>query len=405
LAVHFVGPGYVRLMHDQLGSGAEWSEDIAVDYEQPQSVEVSLPTANDNSVWLAFAAGEGEPRRDRMRVHWNGRDVFRPSVPLSPSKLLGVSLGLNGWNASNLRMFFDGRLTQAPRPGALGKLRAGELSGKLNLSLAEIGERGLWLYFERSDGEIAALVWQRDPAANGVKIGWHDGGRAEWLVTLPEAGLAGLSARLRVPEAGDSPSAWMVVEQRDGAVSARKTSFFGGGAVQAWGLQPEGWAGSALGSEPENDQRPAVELPGRVRLRFILPPGGFAGGSPLLTAGRTGAADSVYLRGLGGGRYVVGLDHWGIGSIESDPFALAAEIVHTMTAELGSLDATDARPKDQVRFTIDGRVVLDVAQVLYPVQPDEIFFGKNPLGMSTSGAEFLGEILSVRKRVEAGEGR
>lgn len=405
LAVRYVRPGFVRLVHDQLGSGAQWSEDIAVDYEQPQSVEVSLPTANDSSVWLAFAVGESGPRRDRMRVRWNGQDVFRPSVPLMPSKMLGVSLGLNGWNASNLRMFFNGRLTQAPRPGALGKLRAGELSGKLTVAPAEIGERGLWLYFERSDGEIAALVWQRDPTENGVKIGWHDGERAEWLVTLPETGLAGLSARLKVPGAGESPTTWMVVEQRDGAVSARITSFFGGGAVRAWGLQPEGWAGSALGSEPESDQRPAVELPGRVRLRFILPPGGFTGGSPLLTAGRTGAADSVYLRGLGGGRYVVGLDHWGIGSIESDPFTLAAEIVHTLTAELGSLDATGVLPKDHVRFTIDSRVVLDVAQVLYPVQPDEIVFGKNPLGMSTSGAEFLGEILSVRRRVEAGEGR
>jgi hypothetical protein len=46
-----------------------------------------------------------------------------------------------------------------------------------------------------------------------------------------------------------------------------------------------------------------------------------------------------------------------------------------------------------------------VAQPLYAVQPGEVVYGLNPHGMSTSGASFRGEIISVLSRAGADDTR
>ena len=147
----------------------------------------------------------------------------------------------------------------------------------------------------------------------------------------------------------------------------------------------------------------APRLPGRVRIRFLLPAGGYVGSDPLFSAGRTGAADSIFMRGLGNGRYVLGLDHWSVGSTESQPVMLAAGEVHTLVLELGSLAGAGEFPPDHVRLILDERVVLDTKLSLFPTKPEEIVYGRNPLGMSTSSPEFRGEIVSIRTQVSAAE--
>jgi len=140
-------------------------------------------------------------------------------------------------------------------------------------------------------------------------------------------------------------------------------------------------------------------LPGRVRLRFGVPAGGWAGSQPLLLAGKAEAADSVYLRPLGGGRYVVGIDHWGYGGAESAPVELVAG-VHTVVIELASLLPGGAR--QGVRVWLNDALVLNQpAQALYAVEATEIVFARNPLGMSTSGAKLEGTLYSVRTGVPA----
>jgi hypothetical protein len=118
--------------------------------------------------------------------------------------------------------------------------------------------------------------------------------------------------------------------------------------------------------------------------------------SPVLEAGRVGAADSLYLRALSGGRYVIGLDHWSVGAIESAPFELAPGEIHALVIEMASLEPGGATASGTVRVFLDGQVVMNRRTPLYPVLPADVVFGQNPLGMSTSAAVFEGDLISVR---------
>jgi hypothetical protein len=142
-------------------------------------------------------------------------------------------------------------------------------------------------------------------------------------------------------------------------------------------------------------------LPGRLEISFALPAAGLAQSAPLLSAGRTGAADSLYIRPAGAGKYVLGLDHWGFPARESAPLPLAGMQVHRVAIEWSSLFPPERSPGNRARVWLDGVVILDERLTLHPVTPGEIEIGRNPLGFSTSTAQFPGEIYSVRRHAEA----
>ena len=408
LAVEYVRPGFVRLLHDQQNGGGRWSEAFAVDYSQPQDVEVSVPAASDGGVWGAVDPSEASVMPGLLRVRWNGREAFRPDLPVLPAETLGVALGVNEWNSSGVGTFFGGRLVESPRLESLGFVRSGMLAGEMPLRDMVVVERGVWLRLDRADGKMAALVWERVQKSGLIRLGWVEAGRVSWLGCVEPVDGVALNVGVQVPElrgASEHVPAWVEVEVRNRAVLAHRTDFFATGSIQARGLRPLAWTGAALGRGPGASARAERSPPGRLRLRFMLPAGGFIGGDPLFSAGRAGSADSIFLRGIGDGRYVVGLDHWGLGSVESEPVALAAEDMHSLVIELASLGAAGELPRGRARLVLDGRVVLDGPQALYPVTPQEIVFGRNPLGMSTSGAVFRGQIVSVRTRAGVDETR
>lgn len=405
LAVEYVRPGYVRLMHDQKSGGGRWSEEFAVDYAQTQEIEVNLPAASERALWAEVDGVRPEQvRKDLLSVRWNGREVFRPDLPVLPSGILGVALGVNEWNSSSVRTFFAGRLVESPRMRPMGGLKPGVLMGRIVDGNGVKDERGIWLQLERSDGETAAIIWQRVKESGMIRLGWVEKGAVRWLAWMPPADAAASTVRLQIPavnEKAESGGGWIVMDVRGQAVSACKSDFFAKREIQAWGINPGDWKAVSPAQSGEWKAAGELRLPGRVQLRFLLPPGGFTGADPLISVGRAGMADSVFLKGVGGGRYTLGVDHWGLGATETAPFELKPGDVQTLVIELGSLDPEGGLPRDRVKLILGGRVVLDAAQALYPVRPEEIVFGQNPHGMSTSNAVFRGEIISVQTHVAA----
>jgi hypothetical protein len=409
LAIQYVRPGFVRLLHDQLGGGGRWSEEFAVDYRQSQWIEFNLPESSDEVPWDSNAQDLVKSKPKFLTVIWNDREVFRPELAPLPAAVHNVALGVNWWNASGMRVFFAGQLEELPRLQNVGLVKSGLLKSRFNWGESGAMGHGVWLRLERADGNVASLVWQKVKGSGLLRLGWMEDGRLSWLALIETSDVESIQARLQISAASASISVpsptWLEVEVRNKGVFAHKTAFFDGQTIRLWGLDKEAWQGSALGHTDTLTAKPTMELPGRLRLRFQLPAGGFSGSDPLLSAGRAGAADSIFLRGDGQGRYVLGLDHWGLGAVESKPIALAPDQVHTLVVELASLAKPGELPSGRARLLLDGQVVLDVAQALYPVEPKEIVFGLNPHGMSTSNAAFRGEIVSVRAQAAADDTR
>jgi hypothetical protein len=406
LAIEYTDRGHVRLIHDSLGAGADESEPFPVDYRETQWVDVETPFANDGLRWTAEGAeGRRAAPGSQLRVRWNGRDVFESKLPLHPADPRSVALGGSSLRSSQARLMYAGGIEPSPRREPLGSVRSGTLDCRLPSWDALADERGVLVRFDRADGEFAALIWRH--SGGRIQIGWVDAETMEWSPPLPTDRLPPfLRMVISPPQAAEGVTIasdtvkYESLEVSCGsfALLAAATDIFSTGPVNAGAILPPSWSGSALA--PSNSAAapapPLPALPGRVRIRFRLPPDGRTSGDPLLSAGKAGAADSIYLRQVGEGSYVLGLDHWASPAHETAPLKLDSANAHTVVIELGSLFSPGVIPRDAVRLILDGRIVMAARVPLYPVAIGEVAVGRNPLGMSTSVDQFRGEIISVR---------
>lgn len=120
----------------------------------------------------------------------------------------------------------------------------------------------------------------------------------------------------------------------------------------------------------------------RMKVRFPASP---TGPEPLLTLGRTGAGDFFFARSAGDGTVAFGFDHWGAGGPVTGPVALDPSQRHAVDVEL---DAGG----EEVRVTVDGKVVLAHRSAVHPWRADEVRAGRNPIGGTTTGPAFSGEL-------------
>jgi hypothetical protein len=145
---------------------------------------------------------------------------------------------------------------------------------------------------------------------------------------------------------------------------------------------------------------PASHREGALRVVLKLPAGAAQRNEPLVTTGRTGAGDVIYIEYLGHDRIAVGHDCWGYGGAVSKPFVvdfLAPQFVEVAMDSLSQRPSPQAGPPDaghrgaSVRW--NGREILTDAKDSYPPGPEDTEVGKNMIGASTCVPAFSGEIL------------
>ncbi len=147
---------------------------------------------------------------------------------------------------------------------------------------------------------------------------------------------------------------------------------------------------------------------GAIKLRVQLPQGPSPSPEPLVAAGEAGAATMAFLRVLPDGRISLGVEFWGAGVVESDPFSPevppggTAEIV--VAAPIFFPPAGDALwqgvpPAEQeargsrVRILFDGKMVLDRPIVHAPQRQTQVDIGANNIGGSFVAPTFRGKVL------------
>ncbi|HEX3729660.1 MAG TPA: hypothetical protein VHV47_07635 [Opitutaceae bacterium] len=404
VAVQYASPTTVRVIHDSLGAGVVASDPIPVDYGRPQELEIEAPFAYDGVSWAEENPASNAAPPARLTVRWNGRQVLVSPHRPHPADPGEIAIGAAIRQCSGVSMLFGGELAISPRREPLGPVGLGTLEFRPAGENPFADDHGVLARLERGDGESAALIWRH--GAGGLQFGWADAGPARWSPPMKQdAAAAGVSLTVSSSRSIRDVTADVLdedeIELRIGGASllSAATDLFSQGGVRADVLQPDRWSGSGqsgAAARPEFVNLPP-ELPGRIRIRFRLP-SAFAGGQPLLEAGRQAKADSLFLRHLPDGNYQLAMDHWGVGEHASEPLALTVGQTHMLVVEMGSLFAGGSFPRDRVRLTLDGKVVLDFRADLYPVQPGEVWIGRNPLGMSTSDTVFRGALISVRTR-------
>jgi hypothetical protein len=165
----------------------------------------------------------------------------------------------------------------------------------------------------------------------------------------------------------------------------------------------DGWARAALTPASVAGRDP-LDGPGdTLRLRLRLPAGRPGTREPLIVAGTTGAADMLLVEYQAGGRVRFAHDHWGSPLRLGPPVALPAGEAFDLGVTMYCLqvvpDATLVGhvPPGRIRLTVNGAVVWDEEAWFYPAEAGEIYLGRNPLGGTSGGPIFTGEILSAAR--------
>lgn len=146
-------------------------------------------------------------------------------------------------------------------------------------------------------------------------------------------------------------------------------------------------------------KRLAVHPSDTRKLVVMLPWGKSGHSEPLLTTGRTGAGDVIYISYLGENRIAVGYDKWSQGATVSEPFEADFARPQTVEISMESLRALpwwgsgSAESKPRVSVKWNGREVISAAKESYPAGPEGVEVGANDIGASTCEPAFTGSIL------------
>lgn len=145
-------------------------------------------------------------------------------------------------------------------------------------------------------------------------------------------------------------------------------------------------------SAPLRRARQSLVAGHKVALQFALARQPDGSNQPLVTTGITGRGFGLYLEYLSAGRVRIGFDHWGSAPLVSAPVAVEPGSSHRLVVSLGArLSATHTVP-GRLRVWLDDQMVFDHPLDLFPAEPGLVWFGENPIGLSTSRPKYDGEL-------------
>ncbi len=155
------------------------------------------------------------------------------------------------------------------------------------------------------------------------------------------------------------------------------------------------------------DHYPPIAGPQPLEVTFPSPlPVGTS--EPLIVTGQTGAADYFFVHYVDARSVTFAYDSWGHGGPTSPPVAVTPGQPHVLEIQLPSLAAIPGspdQPSDHLRVTFDGTTVLDAKVTFFSRRPLHAFFARNPLGGTSCGPEFAGQLRRADGRPLLGNTR
>lgn len=137
--------------------------------------------------------------------------------------------------------------------------------------------------------------------------------------------------------------------------------------------------------------------PSPLTLEVEMPASHPGQSEPLIVTGATGAGDFLFIRYLTADTFAVGYDRWGHGGPLSAPLPFVVGKRYRIEVQMASLQEVYAHvsfvPSEQLRVIVDGAEVISTRASYAVRAPDALWIGENPLGGSSCGPHFQGQIF------------
>lgn len=413
--VRYLDEHHVRFQAFHSGRGGPVSEPIRIDFDRVHRLRLamgSLYPPRGHPVFAGWPDDKIDALRRRLKVELDGRPVLRGSMSVYPSTPSALLIGGSHLNPDVSTQAFSGEILSAHRLGVDPDAATGYESGSGPVRMVfrlppRVGDEGLPLI---ATGRLEGgdLIFVQMLGNGRVRFG-HDGTGtgavfspaviadldADQVLEVEMGSLypagteteADTRSRLRVRFNGTL----LIDTIRPFYPATHEEVEFGFNTIRA---------SSAIEYFPGTLRRiervPPQPVPdihrqwGPLRLAVRFPVEATDAVEPLLTTGRTGRGDVLFVRYEPDGALRFGHDHWGVGADLSEPVQLDRSEVHFL--EIHSPALLPSAPAG-LELRIDGRTIFRSTYTPYRAEQGEIHPGENPIGASSCVSKFTGAFL------------
>lgn len=430
---------HIRLGSDHWGAGSVVSEPFAVDFKKSHEVEISMgslfPPLDDPRI-QALSAFDREQTKRTLRVKWNGRDVFRRRSEFHEAHPRTVDLGSNSINLSSTSPLFTGSILRAERIPFVATSGGGANTGNVGSFRFKVdfpenpASRAEPLLVTGKTG-AADLLFVEYLAPGQIRFGWDHWGtgvtysepillpdprphdlEVSFGSFYPDEEIARLDARqqsraerlknvlrvalngrrvFNIDRATFHPTSTKEIELGVNRVGASTASSVFTGTL------------TDVERVPLESRRRSPANFGPVELQLEFPSARPGEGDPLVTTGRTGAADVLYVTYPDANHVKFTWDHWGVGGPSSELIPVDYGQPHRLEIDMGSLypagvgtdiltEQERSRRVRRLSVTLNGRVVFAADGEFHPSTPEQVEIGSNSVGASGIAPIFRGLI-------------
>ncbi len=404
----------------------------------------SLLPPFDHPAFAGWTRAEFESLARHLQVRVNGEQVLQAVIPCYPASPADLAFGRTRWPIGGVAPHFTGRilaeerLPLVRRPAVPPRLmEAGPV--ELSFLLPTLHNAGADPLLVTGHAAASDLLYGFFDGHGRIRFGLdhfgYGGPQSEfvpydplrlhhltvWMGSLSAASPAVATPSEVRPASGSGavaiPWSQRLVVSFDGRTLLNLEQVFYAGAPETARIGVNPYGSTTAGGRFEGlvesvRQVDFAGLPplvatgayGELGLTLRLPSDVPGAREPLVVSGVTGAGDLLYVSYLDATHVAIGFDHWGVGGLIGPPFELDYAQPHRVWLTMGSLypPGSNGDRATRVRVTIDGRVALEGRSPCHPSTAPQIRIGVNPIGGSTCGPTFTGEIRAlVRSREPA----
>ncbi len=424
VSITYLDVGHVRVGADVWGALFQ-SAPMEMNYGETQSLVVSdsalFPLSNPKV--KALQASEAERLRGEIRVELNGRVAIEEPAYAYETRPSEVLAGVAPFGSTADRKFMGEilKVERLPTPRTFA-LPAGR-HAHMRLIFPRDGAGRSEPLLSLSSGRNKRVCFVSYLGAGTMRLTcWGPGGVPSRSAEVAYDPATAHDLDFVPGEAADVPASFDVACAFDGthvighqnvAAPEPPVVISGLNAFDAPGVDAR-FTGPQMDVELRSSMSSASDRPessGPVHLVVRFPAHKSGRQEPLLSTGRTGAGDFVYVVYADEGHVRLGFDHWAYGGSLSAPIAIDYGAPHEIWIGIGSLypGADDDRAwrgldpslrrslAGEVDVRLDGKSVLSLQRATYPSAPGEVTVAQNAIGGSTSDPGFSGAVIFAER--------